>query len=363
MEQINNFKIGCNFDEELITVCDDLNSIYKDKGRIVEMYGSDRAHGALAGRPDWRLKDISMNQLESYVKKLNDCGITFNYTMNSIFPYMTKTELDSHKKEIQYFVKYLENIGVYRITVATPILALIIREVSDIELELSTIAHLDTVTQIKHYHDTLGINKVCGSILKNRNKKFLETSAKYCNENGIIYELMVNEMCGVSGEGYATHCIYRDSCYICHAMTKTKEENLLFDNYPMKYCMSSRNGNEESWLKMRWIRPEDLHLYNSIGLYHFKLTGRTGTTEYLKKVAESYMSMNYEGNLLGLWKPLETIFNGKNESEENLQDYIDNKSLDGFLDHWFDGEGFECENHLCGTDCKWCRNFYEKHCL
>lgn len=354
------FKIGCNFDEDLIKISDDLNKEYEGKSKIVEMYGSDRNHGVLAGRPNWRLQDISLDFLESYVKKCLDKDITFNYTMNSIFPYMRKSDLYDHKKEIQDFVKHLESIGVYRITVASPILALIIREVSNIELELSTIAHVDTVTQLKYYHETFGINKICGSILKNRNKEFLKKAAGYCKENGVIYELMVNEMCGVGGEGYATHCAYRDSCYICHAMTVTKEENLLFDNYPMKFCMGSRNGNEESWLKMRWVRPEDLHYYEDLGLNHFKLTGRTGSTEYLAKVAKAYMSESYEGNLIGLWKPLETIYNGKSEKEESLQDCIDNKKLDGFLDHWFDGKGFECENELCGTTCNYCRDFYIK---
>lgn len=359
----NLFKIGCNFDFALIDVVKDLNEKYAGEGKVMEFFGSDPAHHQLTARPLWRLADISPENFEKYVKKALDAGIKFNYTMNSISPWFSKKECMEHVNEIKEFTKYLENIGVYRITVANPMLAMIIREVSNIELELSTISHLDTVTQLKYYHEQLGINKFCGSVLKNRNKIFLKHCADYCNANGLIYEILANESCGVAGNGYATHCVYRDSCYICHATSVTKEDSMLYKNYPMNFCMSSRKNNEEAWIKMRMIRPEDLHYYNDIGINYFKVSGRTGTTEYLKGVLEAYMARHFEGNFLALWKPLETIYNSKKESEHEFHDYIDNKKLDGFLDHWFEGDGFSCENEMCGTTCHYCRDFYLKHKL
>lgn len=356
----NEFKVGCNFDMNLISICRDMNDEYRDKGRVVEMYGSDQDHCDLAARPAFRLQDISEQKFAEYVRELEKVGITFNYTMNSPFPYATKTELLAHKQEIQDFAKKLQDIGVYRITVANPMMALFIREVSDIELELSTIAHLDTVTQIKFYHELFGINKVCGNILKNRDKAFLSNAANYCNNHGIIYELMAQEFCynSFKKEHSATHCIFRDSCYLCHAGNKTKEEAEAYNNYPMGYCITSRNGEEEGWLKSRWIRPEDLHFYNEIGLHHFKLTGRTGSTEFLKTVIEAYLSEHFEGNILQLWKPLETIYSYQRECEYKFADNIPNEKLDGFLDHWFDGNGFKCEDEMCGETCNYCRNFY-----
>ena len=154
--------------------------------------------------------------------------------------------------------------------------------------------------------------------------------------------------------------MYRDSCYICHATCETKEDSESYNNYPMKYCMFARNNNNESWIKMRAIRPEDLHYYNEIGLNYFKVSGRTGSTEYLAKCLESYMAQSFDGNFLSLWKPLETIYNGKSESEHNFSEYIDNKKLDGFLDHWFVGDGFSCEDQICGETCNYCKEFYNK---
>lgn len=359
---MNLYKLGCNFDWSLLDVIKEMNEKYKGKAKVVELFGSDAAHAEIAARPNWRLPDISVEEFSKYIKACNDIGLKFNYTMNSIQPYGSKIEMLKHKEEIQSWVKKLEEIGVYRITIANPMMAMFIREVSNIELEISCITHIDTVTQFKYYHEKFGINKFCGSILKNRNKEFLANAAKYCNDNGLILELLANEFCGVAGvdqdgNEYATHCAFRDSCYLCHATNKTKEESMCYNNYPMQFCMSARNSTPESWLRMRWIRPEDQKIYNKIGINYFKISGRTGSTEYLKEILEAYMSESYDNNLLRLWKPLETIYDGGLELSHKHKLNINNKKLDGFLDKWFEGKGWECENQMCGVTCKYCAEF------
>lgn len=368
-KSMNFYKVGCNFDPALIDIAVELNNKYRGKSQIVEFFGSDRAHEEVTARPGWRLPDISKEDFAAYVKKLKENNIAFNYTMNSIIPYGSKVEMIQHKKDIQDLVKWLEDIGVYRITIANPMMALFIREVSDIELEISCISHVDTVTQIKYYHETFRINKFCLSLLKNRNKKFLINAQKYADENGIVLELLANEFCGVAGvdaQGthYATHCAFRDSCYICHATNKTKEDSMAYNNYPMGYCMSARSSTPEAWLRMRWIRPEDQKVYRDLtSVNYFKLSGRTGTSEYLKFVMEAYMSGSFDGNLLQLWKPLKSIYDGKTELKSETDVDIPNKKLDGFIDKWMNGDGWECADQLCGTTCKYCEEFAKKNNL
>lgn len=359
----NLFKVGCNFTEELISVCKKFNEKYSNTAQIVEFFGSDRAHEDLAARPGFRLPEISKEFFVSYIKKCNEAGILFNYTMNSPFPYLSKKELLKHKEEIQEFVLWLESVGVGRITIANPLMALIIREVSNIELEVSTILDIKAVTQLKYYHEKFGINKFCCAVDKNRDLNFLKNCAKYCKENNLLFEVLVNEACSVANKNghYATACPFRQSCYMCHAGNKTKEDALSYNNYPMGYCMGSRNGEAEGWLKSRMVRPEDLHYYNEIGINYFKISGRTGSTKYLSEVIEAYMSENFEGNFVALWKNLESIYN---ESQENvnLEDYIPNKKLDGFLDKWFK-QNHICADHICNETCTYCKDFYDKHIL
>jgi len=353
------FKVGCNFDLRLIDGMVELNTI-SSNSKVKEFYGSDRRHASLAARPAFRLPDVEERYIENYVKRCNAAGIEFNYTLNSMYPGSKRT-ITSNKREIIDFVQFLDGIGVKTVTVTNPILAGLVREASEtIGLEVSTIAHIDAVTQIKAWKHRFGITAVCSNLLKNRSIRFLKSASSYCNESGIVLNLMVNEFCAIGGnEGaktYTTHCIYRDSCYLCHSENESIEDDQLLDRYPMGYCIPSRN-DKSSWLKALFIRPEDIRLYHGLGINHFKVTGRTGTTQYILGTTEAYVRRSWDGNLLALWKPLETILSGESELEFSHCHEIDNKKLEGFLSYWFDNQLHECANEVCGETCDYCNAF------
>ena len=350
------YKVGTNFDFDLLDIITRLNSA-NTRCKVTEFYGSVSDDSNYAARPKFRLSNIDDGYLKDYIKCASQNGIKFNYTLNSIFPFGSKRELYEHRKELLSLVEKLIDFGVARITIASPIMLHILYPFrKDVSFEISTIAHIDTITQIKYYHDVYGVDKICSNLLKNRDFIFLEKAADYCKKNNIILELMANEFCGVGGGGYATHCIYRDSCYICHSLNETKEDVDLFNGYPMNYCTNSRNIDPSSWLKMNFIRPEDIKYYENIGINHFKLTGRTGSTKYMTGVISAYLNETYHGNLLGLWKPLESI---KDESKEfDYMANIDNDKLNGFIIHFIGTGG--CANNVCGETCTYCNDFYEK---
>lgn len=357
----NTFKVGTNFDLTLLDKIVELNKKYPNS-IINEVYGSTRDMAFAAARPDFRLPDVKNEQLETYVQRCNDLGICFNYTLNTINPGSKRELQEWKKKAIQDYVQYLWSIGVYRVTVANPIIMEIIREVNkEIQFEVSTILHVDAVTQIKYLHDQYNIKKVCCGIHKNRSVSFLKRAAEFCNKNGIIFELLVNEFCSNAGKGYTTHCSYRDSCYIFHSTDITAEDAKSLNGYPMQHCIKARDTDPFNWLRTRFIRPQDLGLYRSIGISQFKVSGRTGTTEYIVKVLEAYASEKFEGNLLELWKPLETIYNGQSELDHQHQVYLETSLLDGFLNkRWFKHPDFDCANEICGTTCKYCERYYKR---
>lgn len=355
------FKVGTNFDLTLLDKIVELNAKNPDS-LINEVYGSTRAMAFVAARPDFRLPDVKDEELEKYVARCNELGICFNYTFNSINP-GTKRELDEWKKKaIQEYVQYLWSIGVYRITVANPIVMQIVREVNtEIEFEISTILHVDAVTQIKYLHDQYKIKKVCCGIHKNRSVSFLKQAAKFCNDNGIIFEILVNEFCSNAGKGYTTHCSYRDSCYIFHSTDATPEDAQSLDGYPMQHCIKARDTDPFNWLRTRFVRPQDLKLYRDIGITQFKVSGRTGSTEYIMKVLEAYSSEKFEGNLLELWKPLETIYNNESDANYSHTVNIETSLLDGFLKkRWFKHPDFDCANEVCGSTCTYCERYYKR---
>lgn len=355
----NKFKLGTNFDLRLIDEIAKENAKHKTN-HVTEIYGSIREHAALAARPDFRLPDVSELDLCKYIDRASNAGLQFNYTLNSINPYGSKSELLAHESDVKALVKWLHDAGVWRVTVANPMLLEMICDI-DVKnrplIEMSTVAHIDCVTQIKYFFEKHGISKICANLNKNRDFAWLKAAAKYCNNHNIELELMANEFCGVGGSNYATHCVYRDSCYICHSTNVTKEDAESFNNYPMRLCTLGRNENPSNWLKSKFIRPEDIHYYREIGVTSFKLTGRTGSTDLLMKVCRAYLNENFDGNLLELWKPLESITQHKDESFTHYN--IPNKALDGFIDKFVTGHN--CDNEVCGDTCRYCNNFFERH--
>ena len=101
----NQFKVGCNFDFELINKVADLNEKYKGKAEVKEFFASPSSAAPMTARPDWRLPNISDKDFEKYVQLSLDKGISFNVVLNSIQPFMSKQNMVNHKEYIQNYVE------------------------------------------------------------------------------------------------------------------------------------------------------------------------------------------------------------------------------------------------------------------
>lgn len=354
----NHLKIGSNFDYQLIDKIKEINEKHTDS-IIDEVYGSRRESARLAARPAFRLPDVDRKTFCEYVKQLKNIGVSFNYTLNSNY-LGNKEDIQENENTILEYIRFLSNAGVDIITVTLPLMAEYIRSIDKkIGIEISTIAHIDTVTQVAIWKERYDIRKVCGNLYKNREVAFLRSLANYCNNNDIVLSVIVNEFCGngLEERSGATNCIFRDHCYELHSIGYTKEDSIYYD-YPMSRCIQSRSKATD-WIKMNFIRPEDLKLYNTIGINHFKITGRTGSTDYILKVARAYADGYFDGNVLELWKHLETITSEKDDTSYIPNCYINNRKLENFLSFWFKNEKHICANEECGVSCTYCDNFYK----
>ncbi len=357
---MNYFKLGYNFDKKLLNVIDILNKEHSNKGCINEIFCSIQKHAWLAARPDFRLPDITVEELREHTKLAKELGITMNYTLNTINPGTREQLVDSSAlKEVLLDLIYC---GINRVTAASPLIIDLIRHLTGdhFEIEISTVMHLDNVSQIRYLHEQYTLKKVCIGIHKNRTFKWLKNAADYANANGIELEILSNEFCANGGDGYTTHCAYRDSCYLLHASDITKEDTEKLNGYPMQHCMASRDTDAVNWLRTRFVRPQDLHYYTDIGISKFKISGRTGSVEYLAYIAEAYISGKFDDNLLKLWKPLETITSNEKELDFLHIVNIPANKLDGFLSKWVDDPTFDCASEQCGITCTYCHKFYDK---
>ena len=194
------FKIGYNFNMKLPMLLDELNHKYEGtERRITEVYGSLARDAVWAARPDFRLPDLDYNALQWHVTALKTAGIGFNYTLNT--PWAGgKDELETLKPQLDDLLDRLSDYGVEWLTITNPLIFKFVVDHpkrKDFKLELSTIAHLDTVTQIRYYSQHFGIERICGNVWRNRDVGFLKEAVRVCKEvtPNITYSIMVNEFC------------------------------------------------------------------------------------------------------------------------------------------------------------------------
>ena len=340
---MKNLMVGMIYNEKYINLLTELNKEF-ELTKISAVYGSIRERTLGSSRPTYRLPDVSKEEFATYVKKLNQIGVKFFYTANAMVVgplSAVKTRL----KDIYAFVDWLREIGVNNIIVANPLYLQILRDkYPDLYLEASTIMRVRTITQI----DALikrGINKICLDIYKNRDFNFLARAQKLAHEYGVTLEVITNEFCD-------WQCLDRNSCYIQHSITED-DEHAVLKNYPMCNCIWNRSTKKGNWLRTPFILPEWLDDYTELtGINHFKVTGRTGTLEFMAKIL-SYYLRGSECFLEDLWFHLQNIWLQEKTMKPGLN--IQSKDLKGFL-NYFITRNPDCER-ICKVDCNWCFDF------
>jgi len=100
------------------------------------------------------------------------------------------------------------------------------------------------------------------------------------------------------------HCHYlaEHACSVGHASQGTlgdQKMNSMIDAY-LWQCTRRRLMHPELFLMSRWIRPEDLHVYESLGIEEFKIIDRSRSTAWLLRATKAYASRSYDGNLLDI---------------------------------------------------------------
>lgn len=201
--------------------------------------------------------------------------------------------------------------------------------------------------------------------------------------------LIVNHSCRTDCAIAETH-----ATGLSHASQKHARQDGFPLDYHMLFCLDYRLREPVNFVRANWIRPEDLHHYEALGFDNFKIVERnTPTLELLKRV-RAYAGRRFDGNLLELVLPyqypesayqseaardayslrraLKHFFKPKqvNLSKVFKLDrlgrrmgllyplrgasplYLDNRKLDGFIDHFL-------AKSCIDVDCDQCRHCHE----
>jgi len=386
--------VATNFDYKLL-------DIIKKYPSVKEVFGA-LSSGVLGGLlPSPFLPTIDKNAVEKYVKKTHELGIEFNYILNS----SCSGNIEHTKKGKQYIfslLKWLSDIKVNTVTIALPYLIDLIRNnFPELKIKISLFNSVNTLQRARFYQK-MGVNGITLDLDQNRNFKLLRLLKK---ELDINISLLANNLC-LYGCPYAYY----------HGTSSSHSSSNIgyYNNYCDFNCRLIKTMNPVEMIKSRWIRPEDIKIYEEIGIDSFKLGGRTKDTQYLIRTIKAYSKRKYGGNLINILNTYEEtkinkghpylshILNLNREVSANLPPsllklfiifyqklpfvpskniakmlarmpkellkanmdvffnssipFINNQKLEGFIDYF---QKFDCNNSNC-EECGYCKRYSKK---
>jgi collagenase-like PrtC family protease len=295
------------------------------------------------------------NQAEEYIEQAHSAGLKFDYILNA--PSMGNMEWDENThQELLTHLNWISSIGADSVTVTIPyLIELIKRQFPHLKVRVSTIAHVNSVARAKSF-ESLGADSITLDINVNRDFTLLKAI-----RNAVSCELtiLLNNLCL-----YQCPYEYYHHDSLGHASQSYNPLNGHYADYCVIRCTLDRLRDTSQIIKCRWVRPEDIHVYEEIGIDMFKTSGRSMSAERILNAATAYSSRHYQGNLYDILNVITPKIEFGNSDLPGVQNnvtkppprfYIDNQALEGFMDF------FRKQNCLSGcAHCDYCQRIANK---
>jgi hypothetical protein len=236
------------------------------------------------------------------------------------------------------------------------------------EARVSVIAHVNSVQRARFF-EALGADSITLDFNINRDFRLLEKIRKAVKCRLI---LVANDAC-------LYQCPFRYYHYnlLAHSTQPYNPLQGFYIDYCIVRCTIEKFGNPAEIIRSRWIRPEDTHFYEDIGIDSLKLSGRRMSTRWLVNVGRAYSEKRYDGNLFDILNcvapgvdpdirsPQYQFFIENTEllNREKLirlgqlypvKPYVDNSALQGFLEH------FQDKNCQADCECGYCKRIAKR---
>ena len=143
-------------------------------------------------------------------------------------------------------------------------------------------------------------------------------SAISCNRDfkmlGAIRAAVACDLQLIANAACIPSCIYEHTHMDLLSASSRKNDPLrgFCLDYCFLQCSALRVRQPEFFLKSIWIRPEDLHHYESLGYSWFKLVERSCPTGLLLRRVAAYDARSFNGNLWELVAPIALVPGKKN---------------------------------------------------
>ena len=286
------------------------------------------------------------NEVEEYIEQANSAGLKFDYLLNA--PSMSNMEWDENThQELLMHLDWITNVGADSVTVTIPYLVeLIKRQFPQLKVRVSTIAHINSVARAKFF-ESLGADSITLDINVNRSFGALKAIR---NTVGCELTVLTNNLCL-----YQCPYEYYHHDGLGHASQNYNPHKGSYVDYCVLRCTLDRLRDVSQVIKCRWVRPEDIHIYEEIGIDTFKISGRAMPTERILRAATAYSSRHYQGNLYDILNVItprtgSVSFTSTGEQSNGVGSppgfYIDNQGPEGFTDFF--------RKQSCASGCSHC---------
>lgn len=360
------FSVPTNFDDNLI--------LTMDKKEVYEVYGKlplDFIGGNMAA---YILPSVNKKRLFRHIDCVHKADLKFNYVLNPVCLGNREWTISGQKK-MHRLLGWLTDIGIDSVTVAVPYLLQFIKKYyAVLKVKASVVANINNIAKAKYWEE-LGADLInldcCGTC------RDFDLLAKIRKNVNCELQLVANDAC-------LYWCYLRQYHFEinAHASQSGEESKGSAIDYCVLSCRYLRLLNPVNFIRGIWIRPEDIHYYEEIGINSFKFVPRSASTEDISRVVSAYTARYYNGNLMDLlltltqksyYKSLDKLSRGLkyffrpfrfnlfiiyelSKLLTRLDIYIDNRSLDGFLEHFVKGN---CKDGAC-LDCGYCQRTAER---
>jgi len=305
MKKKTSLIIPCLWSEELLTAVQSVSGAYDDI-EIGEMYGAVSGESVGHGRPTYAVPEISRVNALKYRRSVNKTGLKYTYLLNAPFR-MSKA---SERSVLDYLDWVVNDFGADSVMISSYDLMEVVRKrFPQIPIFISSIAGVASVRDLKQYMK-ISPTRVVLSYDANREFEELAQICDYSQRYGVDVELILADRC-------IRNCDKKEQHYI-HLLTDTNGNR----KFPTT-CSTRMFMRPREFVKAPFIRPEDLEVYENLGVRHFKLVGRTKTAPWVIKALNAYVRRCYDGNLM------EVLGNLKESVAGRI--ILNNRSLDGFL--------------------------------
>lgn len=310
------FSAATRWDDDQLRRWANLSS---DQRELSSIYGCRQEQLIGHGRAPADVPYVDDETIERHALLARSLGVKFLYLLNGNCHHLDLS-MPSVRKEFLTDLEWIvDGVKADAVVVANPRAVGIIRSrygPEKLAVRVSTVAGVSSPRDLEPWLQ-LGIEGVVLHHDTNRDFAALKRIIDFSSNSSppINIELLLNESC-IHG------CSSRSTHY-----ARLAETGLKYVEGFQQTCNLLKFQDPSLLLAANWIRPEDVSLYNQIGIQRFKIAGREMPRTWLDRTVSSYLSGVYNGNLVDLF----TMTPPLPDTYANDLFFLDNRQLKDFL--------------------------------